>query len=174
RNILIEEFSIKPMLLGIWHLAVVPLLIYSIFYIGLNIEWFAVYIVEDTICIGGVCFPKLLLSLLTTYIGSYAILTINIYRESNNVVSRVKYMREHQTASEVIMNEKKYHLEKLTDSMRNKFLIFLIAIGVAIITTTKLLQYYAVGIVVVVPIFVIFIVPYITAKMFKLKKNKEI
>lgn len=173
RNILTEKFERKSVLMGTWHIFVVPVLIYLIFLIGINIEWFAVHIVEDIICIYGYCIPKLLISLITTYIGSYAVIVINIYRESKKVVDKLDYMRKHDTAEEVVVNEKKFNITKLTDSMRSKFLVFLVIIGTTIVSTTKLLQYYTIGLVVAIPILIIFIIPYITAKIFGILSHVE-
>ncbi len=172
KNILIEKFERKVLILGMWHILVVPLLIYSIFAIGINIEWFAVHIVEDVICIAGYCTPKLLISLITTYMGSYAVIVINTYRESRKIVEKIEYMRKHETAEDVIRNEKKYNITKLTDSMRNKFLVFLVIIGTTIVSTTRLLQYYAIGLVVAIPLLVVFIIPYITAKIYEFLGRK--
>ena len=173
KNILLERFHKSGMLLGLWHLLLVPVLLYMIFYIGSHIEWFYVHIVEDIISIGGYSFPKLLLSILGTYIGSYVVIVINIYRESNKVVNKVKYMREHETAEQVITKEKEYNITKLTDSIRTKFLVFLVIIGATIITTTKLLQYYAIGLVVVIPMIIIFVIPYLASKALKILSGER-
>lgn len=168
KNIFLEKFHKGGMILSLWHLLLVPVLLYMIFYIGRHIEWFYVHIVEDIIAIGGYTIPKLLLSLLGTYIGSFAVITINIYRESNKIVNKIQYMRQHETAEAVISKEKEYNITKLTDSIRTKFLVFLVIIGATIVTTTKLLQYYAIGLIVVIPLLVIFVIPYFSAKTLQL------
>lgn len=159
-----ERFNLKRFLFGLWHVVMVPILIYLIFYFGVNIEWFEVHIAGDYVNIG-ITVPKLFISLMGTYIGSYAVIVINIYRESRRLMMRIGEMRSQGTPPEVLRQEKELNISRLSNSIRIKFLMFLVVLGAAIVSTTKLLQFYQVGVVVVIPLIVIVLIPYLASKI---------
>ena len=165
KMILLEKFDkIRPMLC-LWHLVVVPLLIFAIFRYGAYIEWFEAYILEDTIRVYGYSIPKLLLTLLSTYIGSFAVLIVNLYRDCGRTIRKIEFMRKEETSEDVILMEKVSNLQKFSESIRIKFLIFLALIGAAIVSTAKILQYYTIGLVVVIPILLVVVVPYLVSRV---------
>jgi len=167
-TLFIERFNTKRFLLGLWHVVMVPILIFLIFDFGVHIEWFEVHVVGDYINIGGIAVPKLFLSLLGTYIGSYAVIVINTYKEARRLMLRIGEMREQGTPREVLMQEKELNIGRLSNSIRIKFLVFLIVLGAAIVSSTKLLQFYQVGVIVIIPLIVIVVIPYIVSKMLNL------
>ena len=164
KMVLLERFDKIRSMLCLWHLVVVPLLIFAIFRYGAYIEWFEAYILEDTVGVYGYSIPKLLLTLLLTYIGSFAVLIVNLYRDCGRTIRKIEFMRREETSEDVILMEKVSSLQKFSESIRIKFLIFLALIGAAIVSTAKILQYYTIGLVVVIPILLIVVVPYLVSR----------
>lgn len=168
--IVTEKFNLIRFLLGLWHLLAVPVVILGIVEWGKNIEWFAVYILEDVYNLGFAVIPSIYLSLLGTYITSFVIIVINIYREAIRNRNRINQMREGGTPENVLLDEKEIIMERLSNSIRLKSFIFLVILGTSIVTTTNLLRYYQLGVVVLIPLVLIVIIPYITARILKIFK----
>jgi len=168
--IVTEKFNVIRFVLGLWHLLAVPAVIFGIFEWGSHIEWFAVYILQDTIDLGFAIIPTLYLSLLGTYITSFVVIVINIYREAIRNRNRIIQMRAGGTPEAVLLDEKETIMERLSNSIRLKSFIFLVVLGASIVTTTNLLRYYQLGVVVAIPLLIIVIVPYITSRILKLTR----
>ncbi|RKY70245.1 MAG: hypothetical protein DRQ24_09600 [Candidatus Latescibacterota bacterium] len=168
--IVTEKFNIVRFVLGLWHLLAVPAVIFGLFEWGAHIEWFAVYILQDTINLGFAIIPTLYLSLLGTYITSFVVIVINIYREAIRNRNRIIQMRAGGTPEAVLLDEKETIMERLSNSIRLKSFIFLVILGASIVTTTNLLRYYQLGVVVAIPLLIIVIVPYITSRILKLAR----
>ncbi|MCD6513441.1 MAG: hypothetical protein J7L07_00790 [Candidatus Odinarchaeota archaeon] len=163
-----EKLPIIRTLIGLWHLILAPIIIFGIFIWGINIEWFSFYLLKDVINIGGLILPSLYVSLMGTYVTSIIVLTINIYLNSRSLKNRFSEMRAGGTPEKVINEEKVIQLDKMSGSIRIKFFVFLAILGASIVTTaTPLLQYYQLGVVVILPLIFIVVVPYVISKVLK-------
>ena len=163
--IITEEYKRRGFLFCLWHLAVAPILLLLIFKYGLNVEWFYVHVIEDVVNIYGYQIPKLLISVMGVYVSSFAIIIVKLYRETLETLGKIRFMRYRETPESIIINEKIDSLNKMTNSMRIKFLMFLAIIGATMVSTTKLVQYYTIGLVVILPILIIVVIPYIASKL---------
>ena len=174
--IITEKYRRRGFLFCLWHLAVAPILLLLIFQYGLSVEWFYVHVIEDMIVIYGYQIPKLLISVMSVYVSSFAIIVVKLYRETLETLGKIKFMRYKETPEIVIINEKVDSINRMTNSMRIKFLMFLAIIGATVVSTTKLVQYYAIGLVVILPILIIVVIPYIALKLLSIvgKISKEI
>ena len=163
-----EKLPLVRMLIGLWHVILAPIIIFGILMWGTHIDWFAFYLLKDVINIGGISLPSLYLSLMGTYVASIIVLTINIYLNSRSLKNRFGEMRVGGTPEKVINEEKIIQLDKMSSSIRIKFFIFLAILGASIATTaTPLLRYYQLGVIVVLPLVLIVVVPYVISRALK-------
>jgi len=163
-----EKLPVIRMIIGLWHLILAPIVIFGIFLWGTNIEWFAFYLLQDVINIGGFLLPSIYLTLMGTYVTSIIVLTINIYLNSRSLKNRFNEMRAGGTPEKVINEEKMIQLDKMSSSIRIKFFVFLAILGASIATTaTPLLQYYQLGVIVVLPLVLIIVVPYVISRVLR-------
>ena len=160
-----EKMSIKRTVLSLWHIVLAPMIILGIFEWGANIEWFAYYLLGETINLGVIELPSLYVSLLGTYTTSIIVLVANIYLNSRRWKNRFSEMRVGGTPEKVINEEKIIQLGKMSSSIRIKFFGFLVILGASLVSTTPLLQYYQLGVVVVLPLIFIVVIPYIVSKI---------
>jgi len=163
--IITEKYSRRGFLFCLWHLAIAPILLLLIFRYGLSVEWFYVHVVEDIIVVYDYQIPKLLISVMGVYVSSFAIIVVKLYREALKTLGKIRFMRYRETPESVIVNEKVDSINRMTNSMRIKFLMFLAVVGATVVSTTKLVQYYAIGLVVILPILIIVVIPYITLRL---------
>ncbi len=163
-----ERLPVKRMIIGLWHLVLAPLVILLIFAWARNIDWFAYYLLEDIQNVAGFKLPSLYISLMGTYVTSVIVLAINIYLNSRRYIKRFSEMRSGGTPENVINDEKVIQLDRMSSSIRIKFLIFLGILGASIVSTaTPLLQYYQLGVVVIIPLVVVVIIPYLISQLLK-------
>jgi hypothetical protein len=160
-----EKMSIKRAVASLWHIVLAPMIVLGIFEWGANIEWFAYYLLGETINLGVIELPSLYVSLLGTYITSIIVLVANIYLNSRRLKNRFREMRVGGTPEKVINEEKIIQLGKMSSSIRIKFFGFLVILGASLVSTTPLLQYYQLGVVVVLPLIFIVVIPYIVSKI---------
>ena len=163
-----EKMPILRMLLGFWHLILAPVIIFGIFWWGEKIDWFAFYILKDTVRVGPIIIPSIYISLMGTYVTSIIVLTFNIYLNSRRYKNRFAEMRAGGTPENVINDEKIIQLDRMSSSIRIKFFVFLAILGASLVSTASpLLQYYQLGLVVILPLIFIIVIPYIISRILK-------
>lgn len=160
-----EKMSIKRIIVSMLHIALAPVVIFWIFELGSEVEWFAYYILSETMTIGGVKIPSLYVSLLGTYVTSVIVLAVNIYLNSRSWKKRFGEMRASGTPEKVISEEKLIQLGKMSSSIRIKFLGFLVILGASLVTTTPVPIFLQLGVFIVIPLVFVVIIPYIVSKV---------
>jgi len=160
-----EKTSIKRFLFSFWHLLLAPIIILLIFEWGANIEWFAFYILKETMNLGVITVPSIYISLLGTYTTSIIFVALNSFLNSRQLSRRIKEMRSGGTPEKVLNKEKIEQLGKISNYIRIRFFAFLVLLGASIVSTVPLLRYYQLGVIVVLPLFFIVLVPYLVSKI---------
>ena len=160
-----EKTSLKRFLFSFWHLILAPIIILLMFDWGTNIEWFAFYILKETMNLGVITVPSIYISLLGTYTTSIIIVALNSFLNSRQLSKRIKEMRSGGTPEKVLNEEKIEQLSKISNYIRIRFFGFLVVLGISIVSTVPLLKYYQVGILIVLPLFFIVLVPYLVSKI---------
>ena len=169
-----EKMSIKRILSGIWLYATFIIIMISLFALGRNIDWFDFYIASDVIEFRGIAISKLLLTMIGTFISSVIALSFNIFRNAQNITGRFKQMRADGTPEKVINDEKIIQMDRMANSIKIKFLVFLAVIGVSAVSAIRpLLVYYPIAILVILPLLLLIIVPYITSTLLKLIRKRK-
>ncbi|MGQ4834702.1 MAG: hypothetical protein ACP6IS_12525 [Candidatus Asgardarchaeia archaeon] len=163
-----EKLPLIRMILGFWHLVLAPAIIFGIFWWGEKIDWFAFYILKDTVNVGGIIVPSIYISLMGTYVTSIIVLSFNIYLNSRRYKNRFAEMRAGGTPENVINDEKVIQLDRMSSSIRIKFFVFLAILGASLVSTASpLLQYYQLGLVVILPLVFIIVIPYVVSRILK-------
>ncbi len=165
-----EKFRIIRAILGLWHLLLVPIIIYGIFVWGHYIEWFSYYVLGDIIRIGNLIVPKLYINLMGTYVTTMVLVVFLTYKNIIEDIHRIKSMKQEGTPSSVIISEKIRTISKALDSIRIKMLIFLAILGVSIVTTMDVFRFMQLGIIVLTPLLLIVVLPWIVYKLMSVFK----
>ncbi len=160
-----EKFRISRALLGLWHLLLVPIIIYGIFEWGHNIEWFSYYVLGDILHIGNLIIPKLYINLMGTYVTTMVLVVILTYKNLVEDIHRIKHMKGEGTPNSVIISEKIRTISKALDSIRIKMLIFLAILGVSVVTTMDVFRFMQLGIIILTPLLLIVVLPWIVYKV---------
>lgn len=172
-----EKASLKRFLFSFWHLILAPIIILLMFDWGMNIDWFAFYILKETMNLEVLTVPSIYISLLGTYTTSIILVALNSFLNSRQLSKRIKEMRSGGTPEKVLNEEKIEQLGKISNYIRIRFFGFLVVLGISIVSTVPLLQYYQVGILIVLPLLFIVLVPYLVSKILGIlgftKKNVE-
>ena len=99
------SISRKRMILGLWHLIFVPLVIIQIFDWGSQIDWFEVYVLQETFILADFAVPTIMLTIFVTYVSSIVIVVVNLYREISKGLSRLTHMAKMGTPPLVVEEE---------------------------------------------------------------------
>ncbi|MHA1741279.1 MAG: hypothetical protein ACTSVD_04205, partial [Candidatus Thorarchaeota archaeon] len=127
--LLTGKVSRRRMAAGLWHLALVPGMIYQIMEYGRYIELFQVYILENVFRLGDIAVPAILLTIFGTYVSSIVVVVVNLYREISKGLRRIGQMRSAGTPPSVVEEERQLLIQRIGTSIRTRFLMFLIVVG---------------------------------------------
>jgi hypothetical protein len=157
--------SRKRMVAGLWHLFFVPVVIVMILTYGAEIDWFKYYMIDQFLDIGGIRIPTIMTTIFTAYVSSIIIVVVNLYREVSNGLKKLKKMQDANTPPEIIEDEKETMVNRYSSSIRIKFLMFLVVVGAAAVTTMDFLQSYELGVIVLMPVAFLVVIPFISSKI---------
>ena len=155
----------KRMVAGLWHLFFVPIVIVMILTYGAEIDWFKAYMIDPAIDIGGLSIPTIMTTIFVAYLSSILVVVVNLYREVKNGLRKLRRMRDADTPVAVIEDEKEAMVNRFSSSVRIKFLMFLVVVGAAAVTTMDFLQSYELGIIVLLPVAFLVVIPFISSRI---------
>ncbi|MHA1907426.1 MAG: hypothetical protein ACW98Y_09045 [Candidatus Thorarchaeota archaeon] len=166
---------------GIWHLVLVPVMIFLIVLWGNSIEVFRALILdENTFTIMDTSIPMIILTIFGTYFSSIVIVVINHYRETSKGLHRIAHMEFTGTPESIVQEEKSLLVERTSSSIRTKFLMFLLLVGVTTVTSLNFVRSANLAFLILLPVVFIVIIPFISSKIIKavsgrkLRRSKEV
>jgi hypothetical protein len=157
--------SKKRMIAGLWHLFFVPVVIIMILNYGAEINWFKKYMIDQAFEIGGFSIPSIVTTIFVAYVSSILVVVVNLYREVSNGLKKLKRMQDANTPGPIIEDEKDTMVRRFSSSIRIKFLMFLVVVGAAAVTTMDFLQSYELGVIVLMPVAFLVVIPFISSKI---------
>jgi hypothetical protein len=149
----------------LWHLFFVPIVIVMILTFGAEIDWFKAYMIDQTFEIGGLSIPSIMTTIFVAYISSILIVVVNLYREVSSGLKKLKRMQDANTSAAIISEEKDTMVNRYSSSIRIKFLMFLVVVGAAAVTTMDFLKSYELGVIVLMPVAFLIVIPFISSKI---------
>jgi hypothetical protein len=175
--------SRKRMITGLWHLFFVPVVIIMILDYGAEIDWFKAYMIDQAFEIGGLSIPSIMTTIFAAYVSSILVVVVNLYREVGTGLKKLKKMQEADTPQAIVDDEKDTMVNRYSSSIRIKFLMFLVVVGAAAVTTMDFLKSYELGVIVLMPVAFLVVIPFMSSKIVqavnrasnvKIKKTKEL
>jgi len=157
----------KRMIAGLWHLFFVPVVIVLILTYGAEIDWFKAYMIDDAFVIGDLQVPAIMTTIFTAYLSSILVVVVNLYREVGNGLKKLKKMEDANTPATIMEDERHTMVNRYSSSIRIKFLMFLVIVGAATVTTMDFLQSYELGVIVLMPVAFLVVIPFISSKIVK-------
>jgi hypothetical protein len=162
------SLSRKRMALGVWHLILVPLMIYQILTLGAQIELFQVYILEaDPFQLGGIDIPYIVLTIFGTYLSSIVVVVINHYKETRRGIEKINHMKLSGTPENIVEEERALLMEKSGSSIRTKFLMFLILVGATTVSTLDFIRSQELAVIILLPLVFLVAIPWFSSKIVK-------
>jgi hypothetical protein len=163
-----DSLSRKRVALGVWHLILVPLMIYQILTLGAQIELFQVYILEvDPFQLGGVNIPYIVLTIFGTYLSSIVVVVINHYKETKRGIEKITHMKLSGTPENIVEEERSLLMEKSGNSIRTKFLMFLILVGATTVSTLDFIRSQELAVIILLPLVFLVAIPWFSSKIVK-------
>ncbi len=157
----------KRMIAGLWHLFFVPVVIVLILVYGAEIDWFKAYMIDQAFVIGDIRIPAIMTTIFTAFLSSILLVVVNLYREVSKGLKKLSKMEEANTPPSILEDEKDTMVNRYSSSIRIKFLMFLVVVGAAAVTTMDFLQSYELGIIVLMPVAFLVVIPFISSKIVK-------
>ena len=158
----------KRMIAGLWHLFFVPVVIVLILIYGTEIDWFKAYMIDQAFVIGEIRIPAIMTTIFTAFLSSILVVVVNLYREVSNGLKKLSKMEQANTPASIMEDEKDTMVSRYSSSIRIKFLMFLVIVGAAAVTTMDFLQSYELGIIVLMPVAFLVVIPFISSKIVKI------
>lgn len=155
----------KRMVAGLWHLFFVPIVIVMILNYGTEIDWFKAYMIDQAFSIGSFSIPTIMTTIFVAYLSSILVVVVNLYREVKSGLKKLRRMQEADTPIAILEDEKETMVNRFSSSIRIKFLMFLVVVGAAAVTTMDFLQSYELGIIVLLPVAFLVVIPFISSKI---------
>ncbi len=151
---------------GIWHLALVPVMIIQILLYGNQNETFQALILEENVFnIMGIPLPMIILTIFGTYFSSIVIVVINHYRETGKGLQRIANMEFTGTPASIVEGERSLLVERTSSSIRTKFLMFLLLVGVTTVTSLNFVRSANLAFLILIPVVFIVIIPFVSSKI---------
>jgi hypothetical protein len=168
-SILVDgSLSKKRIALGIWHLILVPFIVFLIFTYGAQLEHFQRYILEvPQFALGEISIPPLLATILGTYMSSIVVVVISFYRENRKGLDRIDDMVAAATPQDVVEEEQALLIGRTGSSIRIKFLMFLLILGATTIMQLEFLRNYSMAAIVLIPVVFLVLIPFISSRIVK-------
>jgi hypothetical protein len=157
----------KRMLAGLWHLFFVPVVIILMMTYGTEIDWFKAYMIDDAFVIGDLQVPAIMTTIFTAYLSSILVVVVNLYREVSTGLKKLRKMEDANTPASILEDERETMVSRYSSSIRIKFLMFLVVVGAAAVTTMDFLQSYQLGVIVLMPVAFLVVIPFISSKIVK-------
>ncbi len=157
--------SRKRMFAGLWHLFFVPVVIIMILNYGTEIDWFKANMIDQAFEIAGISIPSIMTTIFVAYVSSILVVVVNLYREVSSGLKKLKKMQDANTPGPIIEDEKDTMVNRYSSSIRIKFLMFLVVVGAAAVTTMDFLQSYELGVIVLMPVAFLVVIPFISSKI---------
>lgn len=157
----------KRMIAGLWHLFFVPVVIILMMTYGTEIDWFKAYMIDDAFVIGNLQVPAIMTTIFTAYLSSILVVVVNLYREVSTGLKKLRKMEDANTPVSILEDERGTMVSRYSSSIRIKFLMFLVVVGAAAVTTMDFLQSYQLGVIVLMPVAFLVVIPFISSKIVK-------
>ncbi|MDH4213773.1 MAG: hypothetical protein OEV85_07620 [Candidatus Thorarchaeota archaeon] len=157
--------SRKRMFAGLWHLFFVPVVIIMILNYGTEIDWFKANMIDQAFEVAGISIPSIMTTIFVAYVSSILVVVVNLYREVSSGLKKLKKMQDANTPGPIIEDEKDTMINRYSSSIRIKFLMFLVVVGAAAVTTMDFLQSYELGVIVLMPVAFLVVIPFISSKI---------
>lgn len=160
------HLSKRRIALGIWHLILVPFIVFIIFLYGGSHEMFQRWILEvPNIVIGELSFAPLLLTVLVTYLSSIVVVVVSFYREIGKGLRRIDDMVTAGTPEHVVDEEQALLIGRTGSSIRIKFLMFLLILGATTIMQLEFLKNYSMAAIVLLPVVFLVLIPFASSRI---------
>lgn len=162
------SLSKKRMVAGIWHLALIPVMIVQIVMNGSSIETFQALILEENVFnLAGFDLPMIILTIFGTYLSSIVVVVINHYKETSKGLQRITHMQTESTPTKVVHEERTLLVEKTSSSIRTKFLMFLLLVGATAVSSLSFIRSANLAILILLPVVFLVVIPFISSKLLK-------
>ena len=162
-----HKISQKRRVLGIWHLLLVPIMIWQIFEFGQYIQLFQRYILTNQFVLGELQFPAILVTVFGTYLSSIVIVVVTFYKEVSKGLERIMQMEAVSTPSIIVDGERQLLVERVGSSIRMKFLMFLVLLAATTVSSLEFLRQYSLAVIVMLPLVFLVVIPFISSKIAK-------
>jgi hypothetical protein len=165
--LLTDKISRRRIVLGLWHLFLVPLVVLQMFEFGRHIELFEVFILEVTFAAGPILIPTIMVTIFGTFASSIVIVVINVYIETRRGLKRIHQMEVAATPLQVIQEERYLLVKRVGSSIRMKFLLFLVLIGGTTIISLDFLRSVSLAVIILLPLVFLVVIPFISSRIVK-------
>jgi hypothetical protein len=142
-------------------------------YAGTFVDWFNYYIIEDTLTWGDLQVPNLWISLVSTFLSSVLILEITNYKDLNNSREDRQLEKTIGTDIRTLWQHREESVAYYNKAWVISTLSFLVYIAMAVISTTDLGRYAALGLMALVP-FVLIVIGFFLADIFLSTRRKSV
>ena len=123
--------------------------------------------IDDGFMIGTIQVPTIMTTIFTAYLSSILVVVVNLYREVSSGLKKLKKMEDANTPDSILADERDTMVNRYSSSIRIKFLMFLVVVGAAAVTTMDFLQSYELGVIVLMPVAFLVVIPFISSKIVK-------
>jgi hypothetical protein len=152
--------------LGMWHLFLVPFIVFLIFLYGEPLEAFEQYIMEvQHIVVGDISIVPLQATVLATYLSSIVVVVFSFYREIRKGLNRISSMIASGTPKNVVDEEQALLIGRTGSSIRIKFLMFLLILGATTVMQLDFLKNYSMVAIVLIPIVFLVLIPFASSRI---------
>ncbi len=160
------QLSKRRIVLGVWHLILVPFIVYIIFFYGGFHEMFQRWIIEiPHVVVGELSFPPILATVLATYFTSIVVVVVSFYREIRKGLGRIDDMIAAGTPKHVVDEEQALLIGRTGSSIRIKFLMFLLILGATTIMQLEFLKNYSMAAIVLIPVVFLVLIPFASSRI---------
>ena len=123
----------------------------TIFYVGASIDWFNYYVNSQTTTLGNFEIPSLWISIGSTFASTLLIVVISTLNAVKRLIVKLEDYARNGISSRNLYAVREEQLKDLLRRFMLKILMFVVIVGMAIITTTNLNTYSSIGLIVLLP-----------------------
>lgn len=106
-------------------------------------------------------------TIFTAFLSSILVVVVNLYREVSAGFKKLKKMEAANTPESILEDERETMVNRYSSPIRIKFLMFLVVVGAAAVTTMDFLQSYELGVIVLMSVAFLVVIPFISSKIVK-------
>ncbi|MFW9919398.1 MAG: carboxypeptidase-like regulatory domain-containing protein [Candidatus Thorarchaeota archaeon] len=160
------QLSKRRIALGVWHLLLVPFIVFLIFTYGASVQMFDRYIYfVPQIVVGEIMIAPLLATVLVTYMSSIVVVVVSFYREIRKGLRRIEDMKVAGTPKHIVDEEQALLVGRTGSSIRIKFLMFLLILGATTIMQLDFLKNYSMAAIILLPVVFLVLIPFASSRI---------